>query len=61
MYKRKTQDEYQIITDYGYGPEVELVEYSFKDAKIRVKEYERNAQGLRSIKIVKKQVKLEAV
>ena len=58
MYTRKTTDEYHIITNYGYGWEHELTEDTLKEAKVRVKEYLENAQGLCGIKIKKVRVKL---
>ncbi len=61
MYKRKTKDEGQIVTNYGYGREVECVEDTRREAWQRVKEYKENAQGLIEIKVFKKRVKLEEV
>ena len=58
MYIRKTRDEYNIVTNYGYGWEVELTEYTFKEAKLRKKEYINNARGLIDIRIEHKRVKL---
>jgi hypothetical protein len=58
MRQRKTFDEFDLITDYGYGPEVECTEDSFKEAKQRKKEYLENAQGLISIEIKKRRVKI---
>ena len=60
-YNRKTKDEYQIWTDYGYGMEHELSESSFREAKTRVKGYLVNAYQLKRIKIVKKRVKITKV
>ena len=45
MYKRKTQDIYKILTNYGYGWEVENVEYTYKDAKRSLKEYRENTNA----------------
>jgi hypothetical protein len=58
-YTRKTRDIYQLITNYGYGKEVELIEYSFKEAKQRKLEYLENAQGLISIEIKKTRERVE--
>ena len=59
MYQRKTVDEYQIITNYGYGEEVEVVEYTLQDAKRTKKEYLDNCSNLVSIRIKKKRVPKE--
>lgn len=57
MYKRKTTDEWQIWTNYGYGLEHETTEFSRKDAIEQKKCYLANASGLIDIKIIKKRVK----
>ena len=58
-YTRKTCDEYDIVTNYGYGWEVECTEPTMPDA-IRTKyEYLENASGLIGIKIVKRRVRKE--
>ena len=60
MYKRKTVDEWQIWTDYGYGLEHETTETSRRDAREQVKCYLSNcASILKEIKIIKKRVKIE--
>lgn len=40
-YERKTEDEFRILYDYGYGdgPDLLTTEVSMKDAKKRQKEY----------------------
>lgn len=58
-YIRKTYDEYDIVTDYGYGREVECTEPTLKEAKQTKKEYLANARGLVSINIVKRRVRKE--
>lgn len=45
MYKRKTIDRWDIMTNYGYGWECENSEYTLKDAKRSVREYRENVQG----------------
>lgn len=57
QYIRKTIDEWEIHTNYGYGWEVELTESSRKEARDRVREYRENAQNLIGIKIIKKRIK----
>ena len=58
-YVRKTRDEYDIVTNYGYGWEVECTEETIKEARQRKKEYIENARGLVGIKIVKRRVRKE--
>lgn len=60
-YSRKTRDEYQLITNYGHGDEIEVIEETLKEIRERKKEYLTNAQGLKSIRIVKKRVKIEEI
>ncbi len=60
-YIRKTHDEYDIVTNYGYGWEVECAEESINEARQRKKEYLENARGLIGIKIVRRRVKYENV
>ena len=57
MYIRKTIDEYQIHVNYGYGHgyEHEVTEFTRKDAKQRLKEYQDNCPQYHA-KIVKKRV-----
>lgn len=42
MYKRKTHDEWQLLSNYGNGWEVELVEFTREDALQTLKEYKDN-------------------
>jgi hypothetical protein len=56
-YVRKTIDEYNIITNYGYGWETECTEETLKEAKQRAKEYRENTNA--QIKIEKKRVRIE--
>lgn len=57
MYVQKTEDIYEILTDYGYGEEVEVTECTLSEAKCRVREYRANACGLKNIRIRKRRVK----
>ncbi len=59
MYERKTRDEYDIETNYGYGWEVECCEFTMKEAKQRKKEYIENARGLVDIRIKKRRVPIQ--
>lgn len=59
MYTRKTVDRWDIMTNYGYGWEVENSEYTYADAKRSLKEYRENVQG--TVKLEKHREKLEAV
>ena len=45
MYKRKTIDRWDIMTNYGYGWECENSEYTLKDAKRSLREYRENVRG----------------
>ena len=44
-YERKTVDRWDIMTNYGYGWECECSEYTWKEAKQRLKEYRENIRG----------------
>ncbi len=44
-YIRKTVDRWDIMGNYGYGWECECSEYTFKEAKQRLKEYRENGGG----------------
>lgn len=41
-YVRKTRDEYQLMVDYGQGPEHEISEDSRAEIKQRLHEYREN-------------------
>lgn len=58
-YQRKTVDRWDIETNYGYGWEVEVSEYSSFEAKRTRREYLENARGLLGIRIVKRREKKE--
>lgn len=45
MYKRKTVDRWDLMSNYGYGWECEDREYTPKAAKQRLKEYQENGGG----------------
>ena len=55
-YTRKTTDEYRLMVNYGQGWEHEITEESYKEAKIRKKEYDDNCNY--PVKIVKKRIKI---
>lgn len=59
---RKTEDEYEVQGNYGYGHGFECVtaETSFKEARERLKEYRENEPGF-PFRIVKKRVKKPVV
>ena len=42
-YQRKTQDEWQLWSNYGYGWEHEISEDSWSEMKARLREYRENA------------------
>jgi hypothetical protein len=41
--RRKMKDEYQMLSNYGYGWEVECTEDTRKELRQRIKEYRYNA------------------
>ena len=55
-YQRKTKDVYNIVTNYGYGWEVECTEDTYKEAKQRLKEYRENTEA--QVKLEKKRERL---
>jgi len=55
-YVRKTKDVYNIVTNYGYGWEVECSEETYKEAKQRLKEYRENTSA--QVKLEKKRERL---
>ena len=58
-YERKTRDEYEIVTNYGYGWEVEVTEDTVEEARKRKREYLENAKGLVGIYIRKRRVRIK--
>ena len=59
MYKRKTTDIYNIVTNYGYGWEIECSESTLKEAKQTKKAYLDNARELKGIRIEKRREKIK--
>lgn len=59
-YIRKTYDEYQIQGNYGYGHGFEEVtaENTYKEAKLRLREYRDNEPGV-PFKMVCKRIRKE--
>ena len=57
-YKRKTKDRWDIETNYGYGWETEVSEYTRKDAKEQLKCYIENSCGRWQTRVVKRREKL---
>lgn len=57
-YKRKTKDEYQMHSNYGYGWECEVSEDTRKEIKIRLKEYRENCPN-GQYKIVVRRIKIQ--
>ena len=58
-YIRKTEDEYEIQGNYGYGYECVNTETTLKDARRSIREYKENERSI-PFKVVKKRVKLDA-
>lgn len=59
MKKRKTFDEYHIEGNYGHGWEVVTVEDTYKEAKLRLREYNENEPNPH--RIMKRRIKIEDV
>ena len=57
MYKRKTRDRWDIMTNYGYGWECECSSYTFAEAKEDFKAYRENTTA--SVRIEKHREKVE--
>lgn len=57
MYVRKTIDRWDILTNWGYGWDVECSEYTRKDALARYREYRDNSDGRYSVRLLKKREK----
>ena len=45
VYKRKTIDRWDIMTNYGYGWECKNSEYTLSDAKRSLREYRENVRA----------------
>ncbi len=45
MYKRKTVDRWDLMSNYGYGWECECSSYSYAEAKADLKAYLENGSG----------------
>lgn len=59
-YVRKTEDEYDIEGNYGFGFEIVTCETTYSEAKKRIKEYRANEPGI-SFRRVKHRVPVEEV
>jgi hypothetical protein len=47
MYKRKTEDEFDILGDYGQGPEMVTCETSYSAAMEQIRTYRKNEPGIK--------------
>lgn len=56
-YKRKTRDEWVLLSNYGYGWDEELTEDTYKEAMEQLKTYRANTNGMH--KIIKRRVKIK--
>ena len=56
MYRRKTEDEWEIQGNNGYGWECECVEETWKDARAQARRYRDSVHY--PIRIVKKRVRI---
>ena len=57
-YQRKTRDEYQIHSDYGYGFEETTAHDSYSSARAELKLYRENQPEF-AHKIVKRRIRIE--
>lgn len=58
-YVRKTIDRWDILTNWGYGWDVECSEYTRAEAIKVYRQYRDNASGRYSVRLVKKREKKE--
>lgn len=58
-YQRKTVDRWDIMTNYGYGWECEVSEYTQKDARQTGKEYRENTNAAVRIEKHREPIKAE--
>lgn len=58
-YQRKTRDRWDILTNWGYGWEVEFSAYTWSGARRTAIEYRENSCGRYSVKVEKHREKLE--
>lgn len=58
-YQRKTYDEYEIMTNYGWGWEAEYTALSMQEARRAKQEYIDNARDLKGIYIKHRRIKKE--
>ena len=56
-YIRKTRDIWQVMTNYGYGWECEIEEFTRREANQRKKEYLENTHA--AVRIVKRREKIQ--
>ena len=59
-YQRKTGDQWDIMTNWGYGWECENSEYTREDARRSLKEYRENYAGRASIRMEKHREPIKA-
>lgn len=58
-YQRKTRDIWELYVDYGQGYELELVEYTSREARQRFKEYRDNCPQY-SCRLKKRRERIES-
>lgn len=56
MYKRKTRDVYNIVTNYGYGWEVEFCANNYENARAILRDYKGNTNA--QVRIERKREKI---
>ncbi len=60
-YIRKTIDRWDVMSNYGYGWECECSEYTYKEAKQRLKEYRENGGGCYRLEKCREKKKKEGI
>lgn len=55
-YVRKTRDEFEIQSNYGYGWDVECTEETMRQARLQARRYRENISA--PVRIVKRRVSL---
>lgn len=60
-YTRKTRDRWDIVTNWGYGWEVENSEYTRADARRSLAEYREAYAGRAAVRLEKHRERLEEV
>ena len=58
-YKRKTRDRWDIETNFGTGWEYECSEYTRREARVQLRQYQENSCGRFAVRMTKRRERLE--